>query len=124
MTYLDAVQDADNYGDTQAKRNESVIAAEKQVAAEITELLTKTVTQTNYKFLSLPYVTYQGSTLGKIATIALSEVIADECSSGKPLDALMSVICDSTCPLVAELRKAIADRYVYANASDIAEVTA
>jgi len=124
MAYLDAVQDADNYGDTQAKRNEAVIAAEKQVTAEITELLTKTVTQTNYKFLSLPYVTYQGSPIGKIATIALSEVIADECSSGKPLDALMAVICDSTCPLVAELRKAIADHYVYANASDIAEVTA
>jgi len=124
MTYLDAVQDADNYGDTQAKRNEAVIAAEKQLAAEITELLTKTVTQTNYKFLSLPYVTYKGSPIGEIATIALSEAIADECSSGKPLDALMAVICDSTCPLVAELRKAIADRYVYANASDIAEVTA
>jgi len=123
MSYLDAVQDADSYGDMQSKRNEAVVTAEKQVATEITELLTKTVTQTNYKFLSLPYVTYQGSPVGRIATVALSEAVADECSSGKPLDALMAVISGSTCPLVAELRKAIAERYVYANASDIAEVT-
>jgi hypothetical protein len=108
----------------QSNLNESFIAAEKQVAAEITELLTKTVTQTNYKFLSLPYVTYRGSPVGKIATVALSEAVADECSTGKPLDALMAVISGSTCQLVAELRKAIAERYVYGNASDIAEVTA
>ena len=121
--YLDPVADAAYIGNLQDNATARLIAAEQQIAAEITELLTVTVTKLPYKFISLPCVTYRDAPAGRIATTPIAEVVADECTGGKPLDALMAVIAGSTCPLVAELRKAIAARYVYANASDIAEVS-
>ena len=103
-------------------RDESIAACEVRYTAMITEVLTKIVRIAPLKTLGLPYVSYRSQPNGHFDMHSVTEIVADECSSGKPLDALMSVIAGSDCPLVSKLREAIAARYSYANASDLAEL--
>lgn len=124
MAYLDAVRHADEIGDMQDSLLARQINAEKQAESEIQELFTKTVRTVTHKHLSVPYVSYRNSPAGRIDTNPLAEVVADVCSSGKPLDALMAVMEKSDCPLVAAWREAMAADYIYRNASDIGELTA
>ena len=123
MVYLDAVRHADHIGDLQDSLLARQIKAEKQAASEIQELFTKTVRTVTHKHLSVPYVSYRHTATGRIDTNPLAEVVADVCSSGKPLDALMAVMEKSDCPLVAAWREAMAADYIYRNASDIGEIT-
>lgn len=122
--YLDAIQDADSYTDKLGALNDRAALIEEQVTAEITELLTVSVTKVSPKALSLPRISYKKSSFGEIDRIPVADVVSDECSFGKPLEALMNVIGNSTCPLVAELRMAIAQRYIDGNAVEIAEFLA
>jgi hypothetical protein len=103
-------------------RDESIAESEVRYTSMITEMLTKTVRIAPKQKLLLPYVSYFSHPTGGMQVHTVSEVVADECSTGKPLDALMAVIVGSDCPLVAKLREAIATRYAYANASDLAEL--
>ena len=124
MAYLDAVADADHVGAVQDSLTARQIKAEQQAAKEINELFTKTVRKVPHKHLSAPFVSYAQNPTGRIHTNPLAEVVADTCSRGKPLDALMAVMEKSDCPLVAAWREAMAADYVYRNASDIGELTA
>lgn len=124
MAYLDAVRHADEIGDMQDSLLARQIKAEKQAASEIRELFTETVRKVNHKHLAAPFVHYGPNGAAKIDTYTLTEVVADTCSSGKPLDALMEVMAKSDCPLVAAWREAMAADYIYRHASDIGELTA
>ena len=124
MAYLDAVQDADHIGAMQDTLLSKRIEAEKYITNEITELITQTVRKVSSKHLSAPFVSYANAPAGRVHTRPLAEVVADTCSDGKPLDALMAVMEKSDCPLVAAWREAMAADYIYRNASDIGEITA
>jgi hypothetical protein len=123
--HLDAIEHANEIGDMQDSLLARQIKAEKQAASEIQELFTVTVRKVTHKHLAVPYVSYRCEMpTGRIDTNPLAEVVADVCSSGKPLDALMAVMEKSDCPLVAAWREAMAADYIYRNASDIGELTA
>lgn len=121
--HLDAIEHADHIGAMQDSLLSRQIKAEKQAEAEIKELFTKTVRKVSSKHLAVPFVSYRTSPTGRIDTHQLDEAVADVCSSGKPLDALMKVMEASDCPLVAAWREAMAVDYAYRNASDIGELT-
>ncbi len=122
--HLDAIAHAAEIGDMQDSLLARQIKAEKQAENEIRELFTVTVRKVTHKHLAVPYVSYAKSSAGRIDTHPLAEVVADVCTSGKPLDALMAVMEKSDCPLVAAWREAMAADYIYRNASDIGELTA
>ena len=121
--HLDAIEHADEIGDIEDSLLARQIEAEKQAAAEIKELFTKTVRKVSSKHLAVPFVSYRTSPTGRIDTHQLDEAVADICSSGKPLEALMKVMEASDCPLVAAWREAMAVDYSYRNAADIGELT-
>ena len=120
MSHLDAIEHAAAVDAVREAADKRLADAEREVKAQITEVLTKLIRTTSHKFLSIPYVTYKGQAV-RIGMYPVSEVIVDEVSSGKPLDALMAVMERSDCPLVAELRQVIADRYIYMHADELAE---
>ena len=122
--HLDAIEHADHIGAMQDSLLSRQIKAEKQAEAEIKELFTKTVRKVSSKHLAVPFVSYRTSPTGRIDTHQLEDAVADICSSGKPLEALMKVMEASDCPLVAAWREAMAADYSYRNASDIGELTA
>ena len=99
------------------------IKAEKQAEAEIKELFTKTVRKVKYEHLAAPFVRYSAGGAVRIDTTPLSEAVADTCTNGAPLEALMKVMEASDCPLVAAWREAMAVDYSYRNAADIGEIT-
>lgn len=105
--------------------NEDEACAKREVeyATLITTVLTKALRVTPLRSLGIPYVSYRSGT-PHIHAHTIREVVADECSSGEPLDELMAVIASSDCPLVSNLRVAIAARYVAGNAADLAGVPA
>ena len=121
--HLDAIEHADHIGSMQNPLHSRQIKAETQAAAEIKELFTKTVRKVSSKHLAVPFVSYRTSPTGRIDTHQLEEAVADICSSGKPLEALMKVMEASDCPLVAAWREAMAVDYSYRNAADIGEIT-
>jgi hypothetical protein len=121
--HLDAIEHADHIGSMQDSLLARQIEAEKQAEAEIKELFTKTVRKVSSKHLAAPFVRYSSSGSARIDTHQLDEAVADICSSGKPLEALMKVMEASDCPLVAAWREAMAVDYSYRNASDIGEIT-
>ena len=121
--HLDAIEHADHIGSMQDSLLSRQIKAEKQAEVEIKELFTKTVRKVSSKHLAVPFVSYRTSPTGRIDTHQLEEAVADICSSGKPLDALMKVMEASDCPLVAAWREAMAVDYSYRNAADIGELT-
>ena len=121
--HLDAIEHADHIGSMQDSLLSRQIKAETQAAAEIKELFTKTVRKVSSKHLAVPFVSYRTSPTGRIDTHQLDEAVADICSSGKPLEALMKVMEASDCPLVAAWREAMAVDYSRRNASDIGEIT-
>ena len=121
--HLDAIEHADHIGSMQDSLLSRQIKAETQAAAEIKELFTKTVRKVSSKHLAVPFVSYRTSPTGRIDTHQLSEAVADICSSGEPLEALMKVMEASDCPLVAAWREAMAVDYSCRNASDIGELT-
>ena len=113
---------ADDPYEAQLNHDEAVAVSEAYYTALITEVLTKTACIVPIQALGLPYVSYQTGA-ARIDHASLSEIVADECSTGKPLEALMAVIASSSCPFVAELRKTIASSYAHRNAADLAEVS-
>ena len=121
--HLDAIEHADHIGSMQDSLLSRQIKAEKQAEVEIKELFTKTVRKVNHKHLAVPFVSYRTSPTGRIDTHQLEEAVADICSSGKPLEALMKVMEASDCPLVGASREAMAVDYSYRNAADIGELT-
>ena len=122
--HLDAVRDADHLGAMQDSLLSRQIKAEKQAAAEIMELFTKTVRKVQHQHLAAPMAFYPSlNSAGLIVTVPLAEVVHDTCTNGKPLEALMQVMAQSDCPLVAAWREAMAADYSYRNASDIGELT-
>ena len=121
--HLDAIEHADHIGSMQDSLLNRQIKAETQAEAEIKELFTKTVRKVSSKHLAAPFVSYRTSPTGRIDTHKLDEAVADICSSGKPLEALMKVMEASDCPLVAAWREAMAVDYSYLNAADIGEIT-
>lgn len=123
MAYLDAIEDAASIGDLADKTQHGYEIALETVIKLITEVLTKSVTQAPYQSLSLPHVSYRNALGGNIAQYSVAEIVADECSAGPAHDALMAVIAGSTCPLVAQLRQVLAQRYIDSNAADFAEWT-
>lgn len=123
MAYLDAVRDADHIGAMQDSLLARQIKAEKQAAAEIMELFTKTVRKVQHQHLAAPFVRYGFNGAARVETMPLSEAVADICTNGKPLEALMQVMAQSDCPLVAAWREAMAADYSHRNASDIGELT-
>lgn len=116
--HLDAIAHADEIGDMQDSLLARQIQAEQHAAAEIRELLTVTVRKVYPKRLSLPLPLYRNGGL-VITALDMSEAIADTLTSGKPLDALLSVFANSECPLVAALREAVAADYIDRNAAEI-----
>ena len=121
--HLDAIEHADHIGSMQDSRLNRQIKAEKQAEAEIKELFTKTVRKVSSKHLAAPFVRYSSSGSARIDTTPLSEAVADTCTNGAPLEALMKVMEASDCPLVAAWREAMAVDYSYRNAADIGEIT-
>lgn len=116
----DPVHDAVSHFDKMAQENEAFALAEKRVGDEIMELFLTSVRKVNYKHLHAPYVTHSPSV--KIQYQPLSEAVADACSFGEPLEALMAVMAGSDCPLVAKWREAMAGDYKKHHAADIAQV--
>ena len=121
--HLDAIEHADEIGDIEDSLLAHQIEAEKQAEAEIKELFTKTVRKVKYEHLAAPFVRYSAGGAVRIDTTPLSEAVADACTNGAPLEALMKVMEASDCPLVAAWREAMAVDYSRRNASDIGEIT-
>lgn len=121
---LDAIEHADHIGAMQDSLLSRQIKAEKQAEAEIKELFTKTVRKVKYEHLAAPFVRYSACGAVRIDTTPLSEAVADTCTNGAPLHALMKVMQQSDCPLVAAWREAMAVDYSRWNAADIGELTA
>lgn len=121
--HLDAIEHADHIGAMQDSLLDRQIKAEKQAEAEIKALFTKTVRKVSSKHLAAPFVRHGSSGSARIDTTPLSEAVADTCTNGAPLEALMKVMEASDCPLVAAWREAMAVDYSYRNASDIGEIT-
>ena len=115
--HMDAIEDSDQAINRLARDLAKHTAAEAMYTEIITDLFTKTICLLPHIALSIPCVTGN-----KIMTTPVADVVSDECSYGKPLEALMQALKLSDCPHVAELRKAIAARYIDANVSWIAEV--
>lgn len=124
MAYLEAVRDAEHHIAAQDSLLSRQIKAEQQAEQEIKELFTKTVRKVQYEHLAAPFVRYSAGGAVRIDTTPLSEAVADTCTNGKPLHALMKVMQQSDCPLVAAWREAMAADYSHRNAADIAEVVA
>lgn len=117
MSYSnDPVKDADRYYDNLERESELIAREERAVREEIMDTLTKQIrTATN---LTVPVVMF---TKPLISQVAIADVIKDEIGYGKPFNALMQALQNSDCPLVAEIRKAIAESYADGNALDIAQ---
>ena len=88
------------------------------------EVLTETIRKVPAKNLHLDYVTYRNNPLGAIEAYPLEEVISDYCNYEGPLEALISVFEKSDCPLVAEFRKAVAERFADSQADEVEEFNA
>ena len=113
----DPVADAGRYSDSMESHNAAVRAGEAHYTNVIVDALTKTI-RTGQTTL-LPYV----NRAGRIHYKKAEEVIADDITDGETFNALMCVIVQSDCPLVAKLRKQLADKYAYFNATDCAEAS-
>ncbi len=87
----------------------------------IIETVTKTVRQVPHQVLSVPCVTHN-SGRAKICAYMLQDVINDYSSEAKALAALMAVVSQSDCPLVAEFRKQVAICFADGNADQVDEV--
>lgn len=101
---------------------------DKSTAAhdEIIEKLTKTVLTVPAKSLSLDYVkTVHDKELDVYRTVIAqypaTEVLEDYLGYEEPLQALIAVFEKSTCPLVAEFRMKLAERFAYLNADELEE---
>lgn len=124
MSYLDAIEDAASIDDLADELTAAYNKALESVTKQIHEVLTVSVTKAPWQSLSLPFVSYRNAPGGRIAQYTVSEIVADECSTGPVHVALMEVIAGSTCPLVAKLRKVLADAYTSAHAAEYAEFVA
>lgn len=95
------------------------------VTNDITEVFTKDIRTTAIGKLGLPCVKSAKFGGVELSMYPLIEVITDYGTEpGIALNALLEVLAKSDCPLVKEYRLALAERYVYSWASDIAEVKA
>ncbi len=120
--HLDAIEHADDIGAMQDGLLARQIDAERHAAAEIRELLTKTVRLIDPKRLSLPFpADRNGTTI--VSTIGMDEAIKDALTYGAPLEAFLKVYAKSDCPLVAALREAVAVDYIGRNAAEIGNAT-
>lgn len=91
--------------------------AEAYYRAEIVDTLTKTIRTVPHARLSLPKPGAH-----RVECQPLVDVVTDQVSFGKPMEALMTVLQSSDCPLVQRLREAIAADYADSNADWCAEV--
>ena len=89
----------------------------------IVEIITQSVRKTDYRALSVPYVKNESNGSARIDSYPLVEVITDYGTDKGPLAALIAVIENSDCPLVAAYRMALAERYSDANADELEEFT-
>ena len=88
----------------------------------ITETITKTVRKVDHRALSVPYVKNNANGTCAVGAYKMVEVVTDYGTEPKPLQALMAVLEDSDCPLVAKWREAMAERFADANADEVDEV--
>ena len=98
-----------------------VKAIEVQVTAEIHAVFVHLIRNVSAVNLTLPSVCYSPWAERREM---LTEAISDRVGYGAPLAALVAVLERSDCPMVQELREALAADYTHANAGDIAQLRA
>ena len=116
--HADPVTDAEQHFDRVDAMNDRLAQQEAMYRDIITETLTKTIREKNLASLALP-----ATSANRIVYVSIADVVTDEVAYGKPLEALLVALAGSDCPLVAALRKAIADSYCESHADWIAELS-
>ena len=110
-------RDALAHDDEQEANQEMLEADMAQITADIQQLFTQTIRTVPMEQLSAPAL---GCVPTKRIFIPLAEAIDDSLWVTAPNEKLLAVLSGSDCPLVAELRQALADHWVRHWASDIA----
>jgi hypothetical protein len=115
MTALDAILDEAS----------SRLASEEQAAENEIREAFSCIAQVPLDKIEVPYVAYDHVWKRyKVATENMGETLVDLISSGYGQDELLRVLSDSSCPLVAKLRKVLEDKHVADHATAIAEARA
>lgn len=101
------------------------------VRDNMVEVLTKTIRTVPISQLGLEYIkntrvpaSTGGGYTSSISMYPISEVVTDYGTDKGPLQALLTVLAGSDCPLVAKYRQALAERYADAWADDVEEFKA
>ncbi|GAB3358939.1 MULTISPECIES: hypothetical protein [Giesbergeria] len=111
--------DAARHEDAMEAAQEATAHEYQQVAADIRYLFTELVMTAPLMRLTAPQLRSTGS---GILPVPIIEAIDDSLTYSKPHDALMAVIAQSQCPLVAHLREALAQHWIDHHAQDLAGV--
>ena len=118
MTYTaHPERDALAHDDAQEANQEMLEADLAQITADIQQLFTQDIRTAPIERLSAPCL---GGAPTRRMAVPLQEAIDDALCSPVPHARLLTVLSDSSCPIVGELRKALADHWVGHWASDIA----
>jgi hypothetical protein len=121
MAYLDAISDADAHYAAIGARDDAIEAAEQDVCDEIETAFTVLLTQHPAKTLAVPCASFSGGIILREKGVWLTEAITDTVQSGNVDAEMIAVLEKSTCPHVAALRLAMAKKWAYDNASEVAE---
>lgn len=91
-----------------------------KVHDSIMETITKAMPRVGHANLFVPHVSYRTG-VPVIAPYKLIDVVKDYSTDPKPLAALMDVLDNSNCQLVAEFRKVLAQAYSDSAADEVEE---
>jgi len=119
MYSTDPVADASRHYEAVDALNNSLAQA-KEAFAETTRKAFEDAYQGHQTMVE--WVQYSGGT--RVRAQSTREAVLEEMEYLIPQFALWKVLCESKCPLVAELKKAVADSYIDRNADEVAEMRA
>lgn len=113
--------DAARHEDAMEAAQEASASKYQQVASDIRCLFAEQVMAVPLMCLTAPLV--NSGMFGRANfPIPVIEAIDDSLTYDKPHDALMAVIAQSKCPLVAQLREALAQHWIDQHAKDLSQI--
>ena len=87
-------------------------------ADQMREVLTKIIRTAPIEVLAVEYVSYAAG-IPSIGIYSVKDVFIDFGTETGPLKAMLAVLQNSACPLVAAYREAVAARFIDSNAEEV-----